>query len=136
MENVHKDAVHKTSWREMESERINDLITRQMIHGQSGTVGRLVLKKGGVVPRHSHVAEQYSLILSGALRFVFDDHEVLVRAGEILFIPSNAPHSAIAVEDTEDVDFFAPRREDWIRNEDSYFDRQGVTTGNGGQEKR
>ena len=32
-----------------------------------------------------------------------------------------SPHSAVAMEDTVDVDIFAPRREDWIRKEDSYL---------------
>jgi len=113
--------IRKQAWKEMETERINDLIGRQMVHGENATIGRLLLSRGAVVPRHSHVSEQYSLILSGSLRFVFDDREVTVNAGEILFIPSNVPHSAIALEDTDDLDFFAPRREDWIRKEDTYF---------------
>jgi quercetin dioxygenase-like cupin family protein len=120
------ETMHKTSWKEMEPERISDLISRQMVHGENATVGRLLLARGAVVPRHSHISEQYSLILSGALRFIFDDREVIVNAGEMLFIPSHVPHSAVALEDTEDLDFFAPRREDWIRKEDAYL-RQNQT---------
>jgi quercetin dioxygenase-like cupin family protein len=126
--------MHKTSWKEMQAERVSDLISRQMVHGESATVGRLLLARGAVVPRHSHVSEQYSLILSGALRFVFDDREVIVNAGEMLFIPSHVPHSAVALEDTEDLDFFAPRREDWIRKEDAYL-RQNQTTAGAVQSK-
>jgi len=48
---------------------------------------------------------------SGKLKFVFDDREIVVGAGEFLLIPPNVPHSAIAEEDTVDVDIFAPRRE-------------------------
>ena len=105
----------------MEVEHLNDKLTRQMISGENATISQLVLKKGATVPRHSHVNEQYSWILSGALNFVFDDREILVGAGEILFIPANVAHSAVALEDTVDVDIFAPRREDWIRKEDSYL---------------
>jgi quercetin dioxygenase-like cupin family protein len=78
-----------------------------------------LLKKGAVVPRHSHMNEQYSWIISGALKFIFDDREILVGAGDILVIPPNVAHSAVALEDTVDVDIFAPRREDWIRKDDS-----------------
>jgi quercetin dioxygenase-like cupin family protein len=113
--------VRKTSWQALESERMTDLLSRQMVNGENGTLARLVLARGAVVPRHSHVSEQFSLILSGALRFIFDDQEVVVGAGEVLFIPGNAPHSAVALEDTVDLDFFAPRREDWIRKEDAYL---------------
>jgi len=79
------------------------------------------MKRGATVPRHSHVNEQYSWIISGVLKFVFDDREILVSAGEILLIPAQVPHSAVAMEDTVDVDFFAPRRDDWIRKEDAYL---------------
>jgi len=116
----------KTSWAQLEPEKMSDLITRQMVNGENATVSRLLLSRGAVVPRHSHVSEQYSLIFSGALKFIFDDGEVLVKAGEVLYIPGNVPHSAVAMEDTIDLDFFAPRREDWIRKEDAYL-RQAQT---------
>ncbi len=105
----------------MEIEQLNDKLSRQMISGENATISQLLLKKGAVVPRHSHLNEQYSWIISGALKFIFDDREILVGAGEILLIPANVAHSAVALEDTVDVDIFAPRREDWIRKEDSYL---------------
>ncbi len=113
--------LEKTSWKSMEVEKLNDTISRQMISGDNATVSQLFLKRGAVVPRHFHVNEQYSWIMSGALKFVFDDREIVVGAGEFLLIPPNVPHSAIAMEDTVDVDIFAPRREDWIRKEDAYL---------------
>ena len=113
--------LEKSSWKTMEIEQLNDKLSRQMISGENATISQLVLKKGAAVPRHSHINEQYSWIISGALKFVFDEREILVRAGDILVIPPNMPHSAVALEDTVDVDIFAPRREDWIRKEDSYL---------------
>jgi quercetin dioxygenase-like cupin family protein len=114
-------ALVKSSWKTMEMEQLNDKLSRQMISGENATISQLVLKKGAVVPRHSHTNEQYSWIICGSLKFIFDDREVLVGAGEILVIPPNMAHSAVALEDTVDVDIFAPRREDWIRKEDSYL---------------
>jgi quercetin dioxygenase-like cupin family protein len=113
--------LENTSWKAMEIEKLNDKMSRQMISGDNATVSQLMLKAGAVVPRHSHVNEQYTWILSGSLKFVFDDREIVVNAGEVLLIPPHLPHSAIAMEDTVDVDIFAPRREDWIRKEDSYL---------------
>ena len=115
------NTLENTLWKKIEVEKMNDLISRQMISGENATISQLLLKRGATVPRHSHVNEQYSWILSGSLKFIFDDHEVVLGAGEILLIPSQAPHSAVALEDTVDVDFFAPRREDWIRKEDAYL---------------
>jgi quercetin dioxygenase-like cupin family protein len=113
--------LEKTSWNAIEVEKLNDLLSRQMISGDNATVSKIYLNRGAVVPRHSHVNEQYSWIISGKLKFVFDDREIVVGPGEFLLIPPNVPHSAIAVEDTVDVDIFAPRREDWIRKEDAYL---------------
>ncbi|HJY86056.1 MAG TPA: cupin domain-containing protein [Candidatus Acidoferrales bacterium] len=110
-----------TSWEKIETERLSKTIARQMMSGAHTTVARILLARGAVVPRHAHVSEQFSLILSGALKFIFDDREVIVRAGELLFIPSNVPHAAEALEETVDLDIFSPRREDWIRKEDAYL---------------
>ena len=49
------------------------------------------------------------------------NEEVVVRAGEVLHIPSNLPHKAEALEDTLDVDVFSPPREDWLNKTDSYL---------------
>jgi quercetin dioxygenase-like cupin family protein len=116
--------MQKTSWEKLEAEQLNKLVSRQMLNGDNATIARLLMTRGAVVPRHWHVSEQFSLILSGALKFVFDDREVVVQGGEVLYIPANVPHSAVALEDTVDIDFFAPRREDWIRREDAYLREQ------------
>lgn len=110
-----------TSWDKIENENLSATISRKMMSGVNSTLARVVLAKGAIVPRHSHVSEQFSWIVSGALRFIFDDRELVVSAGEIVFIPANEPHAAIALEDTVDVDFFAPRREDWIAKNDAYL---------------
>jgi quercetin dioxygenase-like cupin family protein len=121
VEEAPMSTLEKTSWMTMEIEQLNDKLSRQMISGENATVSQLFLKKGAAVPRHSHMNEQYSWIISGSLKFVFDGREILVGAGDVLVIPPNVPHSAVALEDTVDVDIFAPRREDWIRKEDSYL---------------
>lgn len=110
-----------TSWEKIATERLSDTITRQMLHGAHTTVARIFLARGAVVPRHAHPSEQFSLVLSGALRFLFDEGERVVRAGEILFIPAHVPHAAEALEDTWDLDIFSPRREDWMRQDDAYL---------------
>ncbi len=63
-------------------------------------------------------------ILEGALHFFIgadESQEVVVHAGEVLHIPSNVPHKAIALEDTVDLDVFTPIRQDWLDGSDSYF---------------
>jgi quercetin dioxygenase-like cupin family protein len=110
-----------TSWDHLEPEQMSDTITRQMFTGVEATVARFYLAKGAFVARHSHVSEQYTIVLSGALRLIFDDGEVVARQGEIVYISANEAHAAQAVEDTWVIDFFAPRREDWLQKNDAYL---------------
>ncbi len=114
-----------TSWDKIPVETMNPLLTRQFVTGEQGMLARIVLKKGCVVPRHSHPNEQISYITEGALKFLLGDEaapeERVVRAGEVLVIPGGMPHSAEALEDTVDFDLFAPPRQDWIAKDDSYM---------------
>ncbi|MEO8025184.1 MAG: cupin domain-containing protein [Bryobacteraceae bacterium] len=108
-------------WNDIPGEQLGPLTVRRAIHGATMTMGRFELKKGCVVPMHSHVNEQFSTIESGCLKFMSEGKEILVRAGETLVIPPNVPHSAEAVEDTVATDFFAPIRQDWVDGTDAYL---------------
>jgi unsaturated pyranuronate lyase len=109
------------SWNDVEVEAMNPLLGRQLIVGHQVMLARVLLKKGCIVPLHSHVNEQLSYILEGALKFYIDGKEIVVRAGEVLTIPPNMPHKAEAMEDTVDLDIFNPPRADWINKTDSYL---------------
>ncbi len=84
------------SWTDVEVETMNPLLGRQLIVGHQVMLARVLLKKGCIVPLHSHVNEQLSYILEGALKFYIDGKEIVVRAGEVLTIPPNMPHKAEA----------------------------------------
>jgi unsaturated pyranuronate lyase len=109
------------SWNSVPIEELNPLLGRHFIVGEKVMIARVLLKKGSVVPRHSHHNEQLTYILEGALKFLIDDKEIVVRAGEVLCIPPNMPHEAEALEDTVDLDIFNPPREDWIEKRDEYL---------------
>ena len=108
-------------WQDVEVEQLNPLFQRQMVVGDKIMVARIRLAKGSHVPRHSHHNEQVTYIMEGALKFSIDGKEIVVRAGEVLCIPSNMPHEAWAVEDTLDLDVFTPPREDWLAKTDAYL---------------
>jgi quercetin dioxygenase-like cupin family protein len=108
-------------WEDVELEPLNPLLDRQMITGENLMVARVLLKKGCVVPEHSHINEQLTYILDGALKFWIDGKEIVVRSGEVLCIPPNMPHKAEALEDTVDLDVFYPPRQDWLGKTDSYL---------------
>jgi len=110
-------------WDQMEMERVTDLIHRRVISGEQAMVAHIYLKKGAVVPMHSHHNEQVTYLLEGALRFWLgeDEEELVLRAGEVLHIPPHVSHAAEALEDCLDVDVFSPPRQDWLDGTDDYL---------------
>jgi quercetin dioxygenase-like cupin family protein len=108
-------------WKNVEHEKLNDLIGREMVVGDNLMLARVFMKKGAHVPEHHHHNEQLTYILEGALKFAIDGKEIVVRAGEVLCIPSNMVHEAWALEDTLDLDIFNPPREDWLNKSDDYL---------------
>jgi quercetin dioxygenase-like cupin family protein len=107
--------------KDMPVEHLNPLIDRQFVSGERSMLARLVLRKGAIVPLHSHENEQITYILEGALKFIVQGEEIIVHAEEVLVIPSHVPHSAEALEDTVDLDVFCPPRADWINGTDAYL---------------
>jgi quercetin dioxygenase-like cupin family protein len=112
-----------TKWSDVELEHLNPQLDRQMITGEKLMIARVLLKKGVVVPEHSHENEQLTYILEGALKFWIDGKEIVVHAGEVLCIPPHMPHKAQAMEDTVDLDVFYPPRQDWLSKNDAYLRR-------------
>ena len=117
-------SVTKYTWEDMPKEQLSDQLSRRLITGQDMMLAHVYLKKGCIVPLHHHINEQITYILEGALRFHIgaeDGQDIIVRAGEVLHIPSNVPHTAEALEDTLDVDIFSPPRQDWLDKSDDYL---------------
>ena len=108
-------------WSSVEIEALNPLLGRQFVVGKNVMLARVLLKKGCIVPEHSHHNEQVTYILEGALKFGIDGKEIVVNAGEVLTIPPNMPHWAEALADTIDLDIFDPPRADWINKTDAYL---------------
>lgn len=111
------------SWDEVRTEVMNASLKRKVITGERAMVAQVFIEKGGVVPEHHHESEQLTYIMEGALEFELEGKTVVVRKGQVLHIPSNVPHRAVALEDTLDLDIFSPIRLDWLDGTDHYLRR-------------
>ncbi len=124
MSDTSEPTVTHVRWDDVPQEPMNDLIDRRMVTGQRIMVAQVMLKKGAVVPMHAHENEQLTQVIDGVLRFWIgseDAEPIDVRSGEALHIPSNVPHKAEALVDTNDVDVFTPPRQDWLDGTDGYL---------------
>jgi quercetin dioxygenase-like cupin family protein len=95
-------ALQYIPWRTIPLEDLNPLLQRQFVVGQEIMLARVLLKKGCIVPEHSHHNEQLTYILDGALKFWIDGKEIVVHSGEVLCIPANLPHKAEARNNSAD----------------------------------
>lgn len=117
-------SVRHFRWDDMPIEQVKEGLGRRLVTGERMMLAHIYLDKGSVVPLHSHDNEQLTYVLEGALHFWIgedESEEVIVRAGEVLHIPSWVPHKAVALEDTLDVDVFCPPRQDWLDGTDAYL---------------
>ncbi|MHA4740330.1 cupin domain-containing protein [Dyadobacter sp. MSC1_007] len=106
------------------SKQLNNKVSRGLFSGKNATIGYFTFAKGAIVPLHHHDNEQYTMILKGSVKVTVQGQVYIVQAGEGIFIPSNIPHMFESLEDgTIDVDFFAPKRLDWINGTDNYFNK-------------
>jgi len=113
-----KDAVRLHRWDELALEKVTEMISRKVISGEREMLAQSYLKRGAIVPMHAHESEQLTYVLQGALKFLVNGEEIVVREGEVLHIPAHVDHQAEALEDTFDLDVYSPLRRDWIEAKD------------------
>ena len=117
-------AVRLYRWDEIALEKVTEMISRKIITGEREMVTQIYLKRGALVPLHSHESEQMTYVLQGALKFLINREEITVREGEVLHIPSWVEHQAEAIDDTFEMDIFSPIRHDWLDGTDAYFHKK------------
>jgi quercetin dioxygenase-like cupin family protein len=106
-------------WDEIALEKVTEMISQKLVSGEREMLAQIYLKRGAVVPMHSHESEQMTYILQGAMRYLVDGEEIIVREGEVLHIPAWTPHQAEALEDTFELDVFSPIRLDWLTTDET-----------------
>lgn len=80
------------------------LASREVGNAKRITIGRVVIKKGGSNPRHSHSSsEEVLYLLRGKLRHTVGDEEVIMEAGDTLVLAPEVFHNATNIGD-EDAD--------------------------------
>ena len=110
-------------WDEIALEKVTEMLSRKIVSGEREMLVQVYVKRGCLVPMHSHESEQMTYVLQGALKFLVGGEEITVRDGEVLHIPSGIEHQAEALEDTFELDLFSPIRQDWLDKADDALPR-------------
>ena len=110
---AQRNAVPVYRWEEQPVRSFADGVNVRWIDGEGLTVLRGAYRKGAVVAEHRHPQEQMTWVVSGSLRTVVDGEEGVVGAGEVAVIPADVRHESVALLDTEILEVFIPRRDDF-----------------------
>lgn len=104
------------SWDDISEEKLNEKITRKMFWGENIMVTRWVLAPHAIVPVHDHGSEQITMVEEGSIVISVSGREASLHGGNMLVIPSSAPHGAVAGPDgCVAIDLFSPIRKDFIK---------------------
>jgi quercetin dioxygenase-like cupin family protein len=89
---------------------------RRGIPGIGANIVESVMKKGATFPMHAHVHEQFTMVISGAMRFTFEDGSapITLHAGDVIHIPGDVPHAVEVLEDVVEYDVFCPARNNLV----------------------
>ena len=95
-------------------EQISPLIQRQYLSGSQSTIAKWTVKAGAVFPLHHHANEQITWITKGRCEVYSQGKKTVMTAGMVMVVPPNVPHELVCPEDSIDIDFFSPQRQDWM----------------------
>ncbi len=116
--------VEKISWDDVPSEEVTPMMSRKIVAGEKMMIAKMQFKDGFKVPLHHHENEQITSVISGTIRFWFGankEQQFDLGPGEMVVIPPNLPHEAIMIGDVEEIDSWAPPRQDWLDGTDNYL---------------
>jgi len=98
---------------EIETRELRPGFFGKFIHGDKSTLTIWNIKKGSVLNTHHHVHEQITYVIEGTLEMKIGEETLTFTAGNTHVIPSNVPHSVIAITDCRVIDSFSPARDDY-----------------------
>jgi quercetin dioxygenase-like cupin family protein len=93
---------------------ISGVEQKTLVYGEKTLMTEFLLEKGADLPIHGHPHEQTGYLVSGKLKMIIDDKEVIVEPGDCWCIGGSIEHGAIAIENSVAVEIFSPVRKEYI----------------------
>jgi len=88
--------------------------TTRFIHTNSQTLSLVEVKKGAILPTHSHPHSQISQVLEGEFQLTIAGTTKICKQGDVAIMESDEEHSGKAISDCKILDIFTPVREDYL----------------------
>ena len=91
-------------------------VTRKILsYSEDLMMCEITFQKGARGNVHAHEHLQITYIAKGSFEFTIDGETKVVKQGDSVYMPSNAVHGVLALEDGILVDVFNPMRKDFLK---------------------
>ena len=87
---------------------------KTLVYGEKMLMTEFRLRKGSVLPAHSHPHEQTGYLVRGRLRMKIGREDFEAQPGDSWSIPGGVEHSAEILEDSVAIEVFFPLRQDYL----------------------
>ena len=93
---------------------IDKIEMKTLVHGKKTLMVEFRMKKGALLPLHSHPHEQTGYLVSGNINLTIGNETFDVKPGDSWCIAGDIVHHAVILEDTVAIEVFSPVREDYL----------------------
>lgn len=87
---------------------------KTLVWGKNTLMTEFRLKKGAVLPRHTHPHEQTGYLVSGHIMLRIGNDEADIQPGDSWNIPGSVEHGATIHEDSVAIEIFSPVRKEYL----------------------
>lgn len=87
---------------------------KTLAYGQKTSFTEFKMKKGSILPKHSHINEQTGYLIKGRINLTVRNETFEAEPGDYRCIESNIEHGAEVIEDSVVIEVFSPLREDYL----------------------
>ncbi len=102
------------NWNQIEWDDVMPGVRRKVLHADSFTMVLVEFSPGVDTPVHAHPHEQATLVQEGALAFTVAGETQIVGPGNVIRIPPDVEHGAVAQDKlTFAIDLFIPQRDEF-----------------------
>ena len=93
---------------------IKGILQKTLAYGEKTLMAEFLLRKGSVLPPHTHPHEQTGYLVKGRIRLSIGDETFEAQAGDSWCIPGGVEHGAKIIQDSVAVEVFSPVRDDYL----------------------
>ena len=97
-------------WNPEEDGPLSEAAFRRKLEAKGYRVARYVYAPGTYFPMHMHLADKVDAVVYGHFRITMGEEEVLLGAGDAVYVPRGTEHSAEVVGDEAVVSLDAVRK--------------------------